>query len=206
MIGSALLEKFGRIYSAGDLIFCEFEEGNDCYVLHEGEVSIVKISDGVEKILAILGPGDIFGEMGVLEKKPRTATAIAVTDVTVLALDLSGLQAIIKAQPEFAWKLGRTLSQRIVQAYRHLANLAIESPRLRVVDMLLWRMEEPVSGGNPVTPLSPQEVADYAGLPLAEVEKVVREFTDLGRIRARADSIEILDVRSLKRLVNPSSR
>lgn len=204
-MSSPLLDRFGRVYNAGDLLFCEFEEGNECFVVHEGEISIVKISEGVEKILAILGPGDIFGEMGVLEKKPRTATAIAVTDVTVLALDLAGLEAIIKAQPEFAWKLGRTLSRRIVEAYRHLENLAIESPRLRVIDMLLWRMQERTEG-NPVTPLSPQEVADYAGLPVAEVDKVMREFTEQGRIRPRADAIEILDVRSLRRLVNPSSR
>lgn len=203
---TVLLEKFGRMYSAGDIIFCEFEEGSECFLVHAGQVSIIKISEGVEKILAVLGPGDIFGEMGVLEKKPRTATALAVTDVTVLAMDLAGLQALIRAQPDFAFKMGRILSTRIVQAYRHLANLAIENPKLRVVDMLLWHMQEPSNNANAITPLSAQEIADFSGLSLTDVDRVLREFVALGRLKLRSDAVEILDVRSLKRLVSPTSR
>jgi CRP-like cAMP-binding protein len=201
----ALIEKFGRTYEEGDIIFCEFEEGNECFVIHSGEVSIVKISEGLEKVLALLKPGDIFGEMGVLEKKPRTATAIALTELTVLALDLKGLQSMVQAQPQFAFQLGRILGQRIVQSYRHLTNLAIESPRLRVLDMLLWKMEPAKDPGEPpITPFSPQEIADFVGVSMADVDKVLQEFIALGRIRTYSDRIEILDLRSLKRLIKPA--
>jgi CRP-like cAMP-binding protein len=204
VISSALIEKFGRCYNAGDVIFCEFEEGNECFIIHTGEVVIVKISEGVEKVLANLKAGDIFGEMGVLEKKPRTATAIAQTDLTVLAMDLAGLKSLVTAQPFFAFQLGRILGQRIVQSYRHLTNLSIENPRLRVIDVILWRMEEP-PGQTPVTNMSPQEIADFAGLPRSEVDKVMKEFAALGRLKPYADRVEVNDVRSLRRLLKPGS-
>jgi len=203
MISMALVEKFGKSYQAGDVIFCEFETGKDCFVIHSGEISIVKISEGVEKILAILKPGDIFGEMGVLEGKPRTATAVAQTDVVVLVLDLQGLRSLVSAQPHFAYQLGKILSQRIVQSYRHLTNLAIENPKLRVVDVILWKLEQSPSG-VPTTYLSPQDIADFAGLPRTDVDKVLREFGEIGRVRAYADRVEVTDVRSLKRLLKPN--
>ncbi|MEK8023464.1 MAG: Crp/Fnr family transcriptional regulator [Candidatus Hydrogenedentota bacterium] len=202
MIPTPLLEKFGRVYAAGDLVFCEFEDGSECFVVHSGEVSIIKISGGSEKILAILKEGDIFGEMGVLEKKPRTATAMALTELTVLALDLRGLQAMVQAQPFFAFTLGKTLGRRIIQSFRHVSNLSIENPRVRVVDMLLWKMEEPKEeGGLHVTPHSLAEIADFVGLPFQEVERVMKEYSDLGRVKILADKIVISDVRSMKRLL-----
>ncbi|RMH54141.1 MAG: Crp/Fnr family transcriptional regulator [Candidatus Hydrogenedentota bacterium] len=197
-----LLEKFGRVFKEGDVIFCEFEEGKNCYVIHEGQVAITKVSEGVEKTLAILKPGDIFGEMGVLEHKPRTATALAMTEVTVLELDLAGLKALVKAQPAFAARLGRILSHRIVQSYRHLANLSIENPRLRVVDMLLWKAVEQETG-PPLVPLSPEEIAEFAGLELPEVTRALKEFSELSRVKIYQDHIELTDVRSLKRLLRP---
>lgn len=200
MIPQALLEKFGLVYDPGDLVFAEFETGSNCFVVHSGEVSIVKISSGVEKVLAILKPGDIFGEMGVLERKPRTATAIAVTELTVLALDLRGLQALVMAQPEFAFKLGRTLGHRIIESYRHLANLMIENSRNRIVDILVWKTQEQ-KDGPAITPYGTREIADFAGLPFDETHKILTEFSQLGRLKVYGDKIEILDLRSLKRLL-----
>lgn len=202
MIPAPLLEKFGRIYAPGDVVFCEFEDGKECFVVHSGEVSILKVSSGAEKILAILKEGDIFGEMGVLEGKPRTATAIALTELTVLALDLRGLQALVQAQPFFAFQLGKTLARRIIQSFRHVSNLSIDNPRLRIVDMLLWKMEEPKEeGGQHMTPHTIQEIADFAGLPVAEADRVLREYSDLGRIKILPDKIVISDLRSMKRLL-----
>lgn len=199
----ALLEKFGRTYDEGDVIFCEYETvGRECFVIHSGEVTIVKISEGIEKTLAILKPGDIFGEMGVLEKKPRTATAIAQTALTVLALDFNGLKALVKAQPEFAYKLGKILGNRIVQSYRHLHNLAIDSPKLRVVDMLLWKCKD--SGTGPaIVSMTPSEIAEFAALDMDDVDQVLKEFATVGRLKIFSDKIEILDVRSLRRLIKP---
>lgn len=202
MINQVLLEKFGREYSAGDVIFCEFEDGNECFVIHSGEVSIIKVSEETEKTLAVLKPGDIFGEMGVLEGKPRTATAFALTDVTVLALNMAGLQALVTSQPAFAANLGRILASRIVESYRHLQNLSIDSPRLRVVDLLLWKVQEPAPGQF-MTPLSPRDLAEFSGLSQDDVDKVLDEFSTLGRVRVLMNKVEIVDIRSLRRLIRP---
>lgn len=204
MINQALLEKFGRVYDEGDVVFCEHEEGNECFVIHQGEVTIVKFSEGVEKTLAVLKPGDIFGEMGVLEDKPRTATALAANHLTVLALDLQGLKALVTAHPDFAFKLGRILGFRIVESYHHLFNLSIESPKVRVVDILLWKMRSDSADAVPYTPLAPGDIAEFAGLPLAEVETVLNELAALGRLKIYAEKIELSDLRSLRRIHRPA--
>lgn len=201
-MNQALLEKFGRSYEKDDIIFCEFEDGKECFVIHEGDVAIMKISEGIEKTLTVLHPGDIFGEMGVLEGKPRTATAIAVTPVTVLALDINGLQALVQSQPDFAFKLGKILGSRIVESYRHLHNLTIDNPKLRVVDILLWKSKEQMPNQY-YTPLSPEEIAEFGGLPMEEVDRVLKEFVQLGRLRISSNRVDILDIRSLKRLLRP---
>ena len=64
-----------QTYQAGDRIFKEGDEGNLAYVVQSGEVEIVKDVDGVEKVLGTVGQGGIFGEMALIDSKPRMASA-----------------------------------------------------------------------------------------------------------------------------------
>ena len=69
-------ERFAVTFNAGDIIFCEHEPGDTFYLIQSGRVQIVKIVDDIEKIIDILQPGEIFGEMAILEEAPRSASKV----------------------------------------------------------------------------------------------------------------------------------
>ena len=70
-----MIEKFGTTYKPGEIIFCEYEPGNEFYLLQEGRVKVTKIVSDMEKALDIFQPGDIFGEMAILEDQPDSLIA-----------------------------------------------------------------------------------------------------------------------------------
>lgn len=131
-----------RQYKPGELIFCENEPGYELYILQSGRVKITKMVDGQEVMLAVLQPGDIFGEMAILDNKPRTATAIMAEESSMLAINKANFEGMVKAQPQLATKLITLLSERIWTAYRQLANLMISEPQGRLFDTLLTLAEK----------------------------------------------------------------
>ncbi|HPJ13592.1 MAG TPA: cyclic nucleotide-binding domain-containing protein, partial [Spirochaetota bacterium] len=80
------LDKFSVDYAPGEIIFCEYEPGNEFYFVKKGRVSIVKIINNREKTLDVLEEGDVFGEMAILEAEPRSASAVAMGPETVSLL------------------------------------------------------------------------------------------------------------------------
>ena len=68
---ASMFNKFGVTFQPGDIIFCEYEPGNEFYLLQEGRVKVTKIVSDSEKTLDIFHPGDIFGEMAILKISPE---------------------------------------------------------------------------------------------------------------------------------------
>ena len=121
----------------GTVLFCEHEPGEDCFIIQQGRVKISKVVDNQETILAILQVGDIFGEMAIIEGKPRTATAIIAEDSQLLRINKANFEELVQAQPLLATKLITLLSERIWVAYRQLSNLLLGSAEARLYDLLL---------------------------------------------------------------------
>jgi CRP/FNR family transcriptional regulator len=131
-----------RSFADGQMIFIEHEPGNELYIIQGGKVKITKIVNDNEVLLAVLNPGDIFGEMALLENKPRSASAVAFGNVTTLAINKQNFETMVQAQPQLATKLITLLSERIWLAYRQLANLLISDPVGRMYDMLLTQVQK----------------------------------------------------------------
>ncbi|EMJ97693.1 cyclic nucleotide-binding domain-containing protein [Leptospira alstonii] len=136
------LTKFNRMYADNEMIFCEHEPGRELYIIQNGKVKITKIVDKNEVLLAVLQNGDIFGEMALLDNKPRSASAIAWGHVQVLAINKANFEGMVKAQPQLATRLITLLSERIWTAYKQLANLMINDPQGRIADTLLTLVEK----------------------------------------------------------------
>lgn len=111
-------------FSAGDKIFAEGDLGTEMFIIQEGQVHIVKHLGQDHKILTSLEKGDFFGEMAVLEAAPRTADAIAQTSVTVLAINGSRFDEMIRKNPEIAIRIIRKYSRRLREANKLLETLA----------------------------------------------------------------------------------
>ena len=95
-----LSNKFGKSFDPGKIIFCEFEPGGDFYLIQTGKVKISKIVKDTEKTMDFLGPGDIFGEMAILEEAPRSATATAVDTVSALHFNRDNFVTLMTSQPQ----------------------------------------------------------------------------------------------------------
>jgi len=116
------------------MIFSENEPGTELYIIQRGVVKISKIVEDNEVLLALLKPGDIFGEMALLENKPRSASAIASEDVSVMVVTKSNFERMVQTQPQLITKLTTKLAERLWLIYKQLANTLIQDPLGRLYD------------------------------------------------------------------------
>ena len=112
-----------RQFAAGSVIFREGEESDQAYIIRSGRVEIYKQIDQGTLLLATLGEGEIFGEMGVICERPRQANAAAQTDVSVSELNREMLAAALKDGPEEVALIVRTLMERLSEANLRVAKL-----------------------------------------------------------------------------------
>jgi CRP-like cAMP-binding protein len=103
-------------YAAGEVIFSENDEGDTAYIIVHGRVEVLKMLDGKPVHLAYLGAGEPFGEMGVIDEKPRSATVVAVEETVVRELHRDDLFQILQAHPEVALRLLKVLFERLREA------------------------------------------------------------------------------------------
>ncbi|MDC7235229.1 MAG: cyclic nucleotide-binding domain-containing protein [Spirochaetales bacterium] len=110
-------KKMTQHISAGESIFKEGEMGNVMYVIMEGEVEIrKKTGKASHKTLIVLKKGDFFGEMAIIERKPRTASAIARTQCKLIMLDTDAFYTMVEKSSDFGVKMIKTLSSRLRKA------------------------------------------------------------------------------------------
>lgn len=103
-------ERNTKRYTAGDVIFAEGDKGKDCfYVLESGEVDI----SNHKKFLETVQTGGFFGEMGMVNHKPRSATAVAKTDCVVVEVNEGDFYFMIQHSPFFALEMMQVLSERV---------------------------------------------------------------------------------------------
>src|SRR5215213_9786481 len=110
-------------YRSGDMIFSQGDLGTEMFIIQEGEVDIIKHINGESHLLSHLERGDFFGEMALLEASPRTADALAKTDVKVLVINGSKFDDMLKRNPEIAVRIIRKYSKRLREANTLLERL-----------------------------------------------------------------------------------
>ncbi len=109
----SLADEFNeRRFSAGDRIALEGEGGLMFFVVHSGEASVEVHGDEVGK----LGPGDAFGEVALIDRRPRTATVTALSDLVCYGLPVFVFRPFVESRPEVAWKLLEAMADRLEAA------------------------------------------------------------------------------------------
>ena len=105
--------ELGRLYKDGEVICGEGEEGNTLYIIQSGSVEVIKNSPDGEISIRTLTAGDIFGEMALFDRMPRSATVRAVGDAKILSIDKKGLMARVSRDPTLAFNILESMSKRI---------------------------------------------------------------------------------------------
>src|SRR5580704_15256150 len=124
--------------SRGDRLFDEGDAGDRLYVVLEGKIKLTRAaSDGRENLLSVLGPGEMFGELSLFDPRPRTASAVAVTDAHLAALGHDYLRKWLTGRPDVAMHLLRALAQRLRRANDVMADLVFTDVPGRVAKALL---------------------------------------------------------------------
>lgn len=189
-------------FKEGDIIFCEFEPGEEMYVIKEGKVRITKIQNNKEKTIDIIGPGEIFGEMALIDNDKRTATAIAETDVVLIRVDRNNFETLAKNNPFWALKLLKNFSRRIYDAKRKLRILSIKDYDTRVLETLIMLSESVAKENEKAVTLNAnvEDIAHWTGISPKEAEEILNKYVKMGKISINKEGIKINNINDLKRL------
>ncbi len=190
--------------SRGQSLFEEGDPGDRLYVITDGKIKLGRTSpDGRENLLAILGQGEMFGELSLFDPGPRTATATAVTDATLRGLGHDDLQPWLTGRPEVATQLLKALARRLRRTNEHMADLVFSDVPGRVAKQLLdlaRRFGRPTDEGIRVThDLTQEELAQLVGASRETVNKALADFASRGFLRLEGRAVVILDVERLSR-------
>jgi len=188
----------------GDILFREGEGGDSLYVIREGKIKLGRSSsDGRENLVAILGPGEMFGELSLFDPGPRTMTATAVAETQLMGLGNDSLTGLLTGRPEVAKALLAALAKRLRRTNEHLADLVFTDVPGRVAKALLdlaERFGRPVDNGIMVShDLTQEELAQLVGASRETVNKALADFATRGWLKLEARAVLLLDVDRLRR-------
>jgi CRP-like cAMP-binding protein len=194
-------EVFTREYPKDTMIFAETMPGRELYIIQKGSVKITKIVNDNEVLLAVLKPGDIFGEMSLIENKPRSASAIAFEDSVLLAVNKENFERMVQSQPQIIARLTTLLAERIWFIYKQLANTLLHDKVGRLYDALLIQLEKnrvPIRSGEAYTfDFGTRELINMVGLPMNEGNQAMRELLQNSKLKAMDNRIHVTDIEEI---------
>ena len=175
------LDRFARDFAAGSVLFEEGQPGDYMYVVQSGEVEIRRQVGETARVLAILPPGEFFGEMAILNGRPRSATAVVRVDSRLLVIEGKTFEAMLRARPEIALRIIKSLALRLENANQHVELLLLPTPNHRVVQCLRHMADEQImlagatvnAGTAILVPKRVEDIAVRVGLPVHEVIEVI---------------------------------
>lgn len=194
-----LFQRFGKEYPKSTVLFREGEPGKEMFVLQSGKVAISKNVRDVEKVLAILGPGEFFGEMAIISNKPRNATATVDEDAKVLVIDPKTFEGMIRGNSEIAIRMIKKLADRLSEADSQIENLLLTDPASRVVHHMMQvcqtrgrPMEEGIEIDFPL-----RELPRLIGVGEPALRHVVNRLERSGMIERSGDRLTVYDTARL---------
>ena len=180
----------------GNVVLTEGEVGDSLYAIISGRVKVfIGDEDGREIILKILGPGDFFGEMSMIDKQPRSASVSTLENSTFKVLSHTAFETAVEKAPRIATLVMQALAKRLRDADRKISTLALMDVYGRVANTLL---ELAITTNGKVVvgeKLSQQDIANMVGASREMVNRILKDLSDRGYISVEAKTITIHDER-----------
>jgi CRP/FNR family cyclic AMP-dependent transcriptional regulator len=193
-IEETLYLRFGCEYAAGSVIFSEDEEGRLVYIIQSGRVEISKAVGEKSKVLAVLSRGEFFGEMALISERPRMATARALEECRLLAIDSATFYKILRSDYDITLRIIEQLATRLAEADRRLEVLLFTDATSRLIRLLEGI---PPPGGWRV-----EHVAYELGVPTERMQRIIGKFEEKGIVKADAGGLTVADQAKLAKLKN----
>jgi CRP-like cAMP-binding protein len=195
-----------RKFAKHAVLVYEGDPGDALFIIIRGNVAVTRVSnDGKEAILSILKEGDFFGEMGVLDASPRSATIKALSEANVAVLARDEFLNLLGKTPQMGVSLVLALSARLRATNQAMQAAAYQDIRTRVASLLLnleKNFGEACESGTRLTlRLTNQEMANMVGTTRETVNRTLNRFWDEKIIDMRTSNIIITDGARLKALV-----
>jgi CRP/FNR family transcriptional regulator/CRP/FNR family cyclic AMP-dependent transcriptional regulator len=194
-----------RRYRKGTIIFQKGDEGTYLFIVCKGRVRIYLTSDieqGREATVRMYRPYDMFGEFAVLDGAPRSASAAALDDVTVLALHRDDFLRLLRENFDMVLHIFAMLTERVRYTTDYSEQLAFLNGPGRVAAALLQLASVEANGYGPVRlEITQQELAAFTNTTREWVNKILQEFVDQGLIGLKRGVVEVRDREGLRRRV-----
>ena len=182
-----------KAYPKGSVILFEDDPGDSLYVVRQGRVKVVLVGeDGREVILGVLGVGEHFGELSLIDEQPRSAHVIAMEDAQMLVLRREDFKARVERSPAVAWALLQGLSRRLRRADEKIGGLVLLDVPGRIARLLLDAATE--GGSDKIEkPLTHQTIAQMIGASRETVSRAMKEFQESNWIAVERRQIQLTD-------------
>jgi CRP/FNR family cyclic AMP-dependent transcriptional regulator len=190
------LDEVTRRWPPGSILFHEGDRADRVFVVRAGRVKLVVTeANGTETVLAVRSPGDLVGEQAAVDGRPRSASAIALDEVTCSVVPAERFHSVLEQDPAAAMALVRLLSERLREAEHRRA----EHGALDAVQRLSRRLLELAGEGDTVAGLNQDDLAALIGASRESVAKALQSLRSAGLVKTGRRTIEVLDHDGLRR-------
>jgi len=192
-----------RSYSARQFVVWEGESGGTLFVSLSGYFkAVTNGSDGKEMLLSVMGPGEVLGELSVLDGQPRSASVIAIEAGELACIERPALLALMASSPSLAIGLIEVLARRVRSLTKRFETLSCQEVPERLAQALLQLAEKhgQTAGSRVRIPvrLSQQDLASMVGATRESVNKQLRKWTSAGMLKRETGCMIIADVPALR--------
>ena len=200
-----LLQRLGRQFGAGEVLFEEGQPATEAYLLQSGRVRLIKHIGASERSLRVVRPGDLFGESALVPGSRRGSTAVALVEGAALSLQQETFQHLLASHPSVGLRVLQQLVRRLGDTEGQIEVLMLRDSQMKVVVALLQLSQEPQvsrqsqNGGISVQ-ISPMELSARVGLDVDTVKRNVAQLRNADYVRIIEERIEIHDVDALREL------
>jgi CRP/FNR family transcriptional regulator, cyclic AMP receptor protein len=183
-----------RSVTRGTTLFRKGDPGNSLILVVSGQVKISVLSpDGREAVLNVIHPGEVLGEIALLDGRPRTADAVALTDCELMTVDRRDFQPFLRDNPDVTLKLIEVLCERLRHTSEQVEDVIFLDLPGRLAKTLLYLMSR--SGQKPPASLSitQREIGQMIGMSRESANKQLRAWTERGWLQIERGRIVVLD-------------
>jgi CRP/FNR family transcriptional regulator/CRP/FNR family cyclic AMP-dependent transcriptional regulator len=193
-----------RVFREGETVFHKDDPGSGLYVIRAGTIKIALVApDGQETLIALFGPGECFGELAVLDGRPRSATATAMDRCETLYLPRDGFLRFLDEHPQAMRTIIVMLSERLRDTDEHLADLVFHDVYGRLAKKLLDLGEShgrrTANGVEISLALTQQDLANLVGASRESINKVIKLYRDKGHLAVASQRITLIQPDLLRR-------